>query len=177
MRPLILCMVATVVCATVVAATTEATTHNGRAPGGFSVKCAHEVPSGSVVQHDRVNGGFHVTTLEGRVYTIPSCHKTHAERRTAYAQKRATVLSRKALNVAPPSPSFVPMSSTVASFQGGWQVYAKDEIGNNFSKFLGEFSVPNDPKTYNGQTVFLFTGLQVRMLVGLSPYIQRLSCR
>eukprot|EP01100_Stratorugosa_tubuloviscum_P013622 TRINITY_DN692_c1_g1_i1.p1 TRINITY_DN692_c1_g1~~TRINITY_DN692_c1_g1_i1.p1 ORF type:complete len:343 (+),score=167.65 TRINITY_DN692_c1_g1_i1:57-1031(+) len=48
-----------------------------------------------------------------------------------------------------------------AGFAPGWQVWTTARsTSNSFDGFYGLFTVPNEPKTYVGQTLFMFTGLQ-----------------
>lgn len=41
----------------------------------------------------------------------------------------------------------------------GWQAYTKQNAGN-VTSFLGNFNIPAAPTSYNGQTLFFFTGMQ-----------------
>jgi len=111
-------------------------------PAGV-VACAHEVPHGShVTHHDE--GGFTVVPEQGEVLRIAPCNET----------QRGAVRGGSRSN------------ETGGAFKGGWQVYTKQDFSSTpvgtvgVHSFVGAWNVPDAPKTYTGQTVFLFTGLQ-----------------
>lgn len=84
-------------------------------------------------------GGFHVEhdSLEGKAMVIPACNMT-----------------------ATPLASSGKPSTGKEPFHGGWQVYAKQQPTGDVASFVGSWNVPDAPKKYTGQTVFLFTGMQ-----------------
>ena len=98
------------------------------------VSCATEVPHGSRVTHHGARGGF--TVRDGATDEII---------------KIIEPCKRSAKQANGPNDGF----------RGGWQVYAKQNVSSlDFSTFTGQWTVPDAPKKYTGQTVFLFTGLQ-----------------
>jgi len=110
-------------------------------PSGY-IECATEVPHGSHVLHDDINGGFIVTDRQtgALIRTIAPCGASRTHR---------VLTATTAADVDPAS----------SGFRGGWQVYAKMNV-TDLKQFTGQWTVPNAPEKYTGQTVFLFTGLQ-----------------
>lgn len=79
-------------------------------------------------------------------------------RATARALELRDAASEELLWTSPPCAH----ERAVADFAPGWQAWATFESAQpaGFSQFLGTFSVPDAPAEYNGQTLFMFTGLQ-----------------
>jgi len=42
----------------------------------------------------------------------------------------------------------------------GWHVYTQQNVGSNLTAFLGQWNVPDLPQSDDGQTLFMFTGVQ-----------------
>jgi len=109
--------------------------------GWMHPSCVHRAPHGARVTHQE-RGGFHIEheSLEGGSAVVPPCNAS------AEGPPRATIHSAG--------------NGARHSFHGGWQVYAKQQPSRDVTSFLGSWNVPDEPKTYTGQTVFLFTGMQ-----------------
>jgi len=56
----------------------------------------------------------------------------------------------------PIGPAFSPEDQ----FEGGWQTWSLFENPTSLDSFLGYFTIPDVPKDYSQQTLFMFTGLQ-----------------
>lgn len=109
--------------------------------GWMHPSCVHRVPHGARVTR-KEGGGFHVEheTFEGGSSHISPCNASVKLPPRAVGDPNSNVAGEP--------------------FKGGWQVYAKQQPPRDVTSFLGSWNVPDAPKTYTGQTVFLFTGMQ-----------------
>jgi len=99
--------------------------------------CIHRVPSGTEVK--TIDGEMHIVKPGGDMVKIPRCQ---------YPWRQ---------------PNNVNNSTNLKSFAPGWQVWTtfQSPITDGFSGFLGLFTIPDEPPIKdNGQTLFMFTGLQ-----------------
>jgi len=109
----------------------------GLTPGGYRHKsCCHHVPSGSHIVEDQ-NGILTVhPPNQVASYQLPKC---------SFPMLRPTNVSNGRKR------------------QGdveGWHVYTKQNVGAGLNSFLGQWNVPDMPSSDDGQTLFMFTGLQ-----------------
>eukprot|EP01098_Paradermamoeba_levis_P007374 TRINITY_DN3041_c0_g1_i1.p1 TRINITY_DN3041_c0_g1~~TRINITY_DN3041_c0_g1_i1.p1 ORF type:complete len:315 (-),score=75.59 TRINITY_DN3041_c0_g1_i1:57-1001(-) len=106
--------------------------------GYYPAECVHGVPAGSIVEDDLevASTHFSVRHPDGFKRTIRRCGLLRG-----VGQDQAQTQQK-------------------VSGQGyGWQAYTYQNI-NNVTAMLGQFQVPQDPATYDDQTIFLFPGLQ-----------------
>jgi len=104
-----------------------------RTPVGLAhPSCIHRVPSGSSINSE--SGRTIVTKPDGSLLQIPKCDH---------------------------QPVF-PQSNSSQDFAAGWQAWTTYQSSNpaGLSSFLGYFTIPNNPLEVDGQTLFMFTGLQ-----------------
>jgi len=111
--------------------------HYIRTPYGLAwSSCVHSVESGSHVYNDREIDQLRVKTPSGELFEFERCEKPIIPKRG-----RST-------------PGDAP--------DDGWQVWTAYNQPSNktFDSFLGYFNVPNSPSSWDGEILYMFTGLQ-----------------
>jgi len=113
----------------------------GKTPFGLAHKsCIHNLPDGvDVLEND---DGTHLVSTGKIVKTIPKC-----------PYKTIPIARRNSSNSA--------SKNIPKGFAGGWQAWTTAKsAAATWDSFIGYFTIPNNPKNFNYQLLYMFTGLQ-----------------